>query len=53
MQWVSWYEEFVVKNGLHATANLAHAPKLASSKFYIYGQEIHYVKFRACQFGGV
>jgi hypothetical protein len=38
VQWVSWYEEFVVKNGLHATANLAHAPKLASSKFYIYGQ---------------
>jgi len=21
VQWVIWYEEFVVKNGLHATAN--------------------------------
>jgi len=35
---VSWNEQFVVKNGLHATADLAHAPKLASSKIYIYGQ---------------
>jgi len=38
VQWVIWYEEFVVKNGLYATANQAHAPKLASFKFYIYGQ---------------
>ena len=36
VQWVIWYEEFVVKNGLYATANQAHAPKLASFKFYIH-----------------
>ena len=32
-----------LNNGLHATANYAHAPQLASSKFYIYGQLFKFI----------
>jgi hypothetical protein len=32
MQWVLWYEEFVVKSGVHAAAYQACVPQLGSLK---------------------
>ena len=51
VQWVIWYEEFVVKIGLHATANKAHAPNCKLQILHLW-TDSYYVKCGACQFGG-
>jgi len=40
VQWVIWYEEFVVKSGVHAAAYQVYAPKFGSLKQKCSGKNI-------------
>jgi hypothetical protein len=42
VQWVIWYENFVVKSGVHPTAYQACAPKIGSLKKKCSGKLEHF-----------